>query len=278
MRFLMVSVFAISLLTACSSGTDDPNQSQNTTKGALASSSRFSGEIAQLAEPADADNPVNPLQNPGVEQVDPLTTGNMPESQSLQASELNAPLSDPSTTGRLEIPPAEPAELSPSASLESQVLPQPAVDLSIPAEPRIGFRAPDFSLQTLDGQPFQLSQLLGKPVVINYWTTWCIPCKQELPILEKLHREYQQKGIVFISINAIDQDSVDKVQVMVNELGMSFPVLLDQNRVFADVYQAIFFPTTFIVDSNGVIRHVSLGDNTEEELRTSLDNLLAGLL
>jgi peroxiredoxin len=277
-RFLMVSLIAISLITACSVGTDDLSQSQDTTKGALTSSSRFSSEIARSAEPADSNNTLDPIQNAGVEQAVPLTTENMPASPVLQPTDVLAPLSEPSTTGRLEIQPAAPAELSPSTSQELQILPQPAVDLSIPVEPRIGFRAPDFSLQTLDGQPYQLSQLLGRPVLINYWTTWCVPCKQELPILEKLHREYQQKGIVFISVNAIDQDSVDKLQAMVSELGISFPVLLDQNRAFADVYQAIFFPTTFIVDSNGVIRQVSLGDNTEEELRTSLDNLLAGLL
>jgi peroxiredoxin len=99
---------------------------------------------------------------------------------------------------------------------------------------------------------------------------------QELPILQKLHQEYLQRGVIFISVNAFDQDTLEKVQDTVNKNQITFPVLLDQDRQFADTYQAMFFPTTFIIDASGVIHEVSLGDNTEAELRSSLENLLAG--
>ncbi len=137
-------------------------------------------------------------------------------------------------------------------------------------------RAPDFALQAMDGKTYRLSELTGRPVLINYWATWCIPCKAELPILEKLYQEYQQKGMVIISVNAIEQDSTDKVQSLVNQFGMTFPVLLDQGAQFANLYQAIFFPTTVLVDASGVIREINLGDATEPELRSSLDKVLAG--
>ena len=140
----------------------------------------------------------------------------------------------------------------------------------------MGFRAPDFALQAMDGKTYRLSELAGRPVLINYWATWCIPCKAELPILEKLYQEYQQKGMVIISVNAIDQDSTDKVQGIVDQFGMTFPVLLDQGGQFANLYQAIFFPTTVLVDASGVIREINLGDSTEPELRSSLDKVLAG--
>ncbi len=178
---------------------------------------------------------------------------------------------------------ADQLKILPEAEVASQpdaeqIQPQADVDLSIAVEPKVGFRAPDFSLNSLDGQSLQLAQLLGKPMVINYWATWCIPCKKELPILEKLSQEYSQKGVVFVSVNAIDQDNLDNVKSVVNELSMTFPVLLDENRKFADTYRAIFFPTTFIIDASGVIRQVSLGDNTEEELRLSLDQLISDSL
>ena len=140
----------------------------------------------------------------------------------------------------------------------------------------MGLRAPDFSLQTLDGKPFRLSEMAGRPVLINYWATWCIPCKVELPILEKLHQEYQQKGLYIVSVNAIDQDSVDKVQGIVDQFSMTFPVLLDQGGQFASLYKTMFFPTTVLVDASGVIREINLGDSTEDELRLSLDKILAG--
>jgi cytochrome c biogenesis protein CcmG/thiol:disulfide interchange protein DsbE len=155
-------------------------------------------------------------------------------------------------------------------------MPNPVVDPNLPVGPQVGLRAPDFSLQTLDGKPFRLSEMVGRPVLINYWATWCIPCKVELPILEKLHQEYQQKGLFIVSVNAIDQDSVDKVQGIVDQFSMTFPVLLDQGGQFAGLYKTMFFPTTVLVDASGVIREINLGDSTEDELRLSLDKILAG--
>ena len=150
------------------------------------------------------------------------------------------------------------------------------IDPNLPVGPQVGLRAPDFSLQTLDGKTFRLSELAGRAVLINYWTTWCIPCKAELPILEKLHQEYQQKGLMVVSVNAIDQDSMDKVQGIVDEFSMTFPVLLDQGDQFANLYKAMFFPTTVLVDASGVIREINLGNSTEDELRLSLEKVLAG--
>lgn len=160
------------------------------------------------------------------------------------------------------------------ADLPAQAAPQ--VDLSLPVEPRIGARAPEFTLQTLDGQSMNLSSLIGRPVVISYWATWCIPCQQELPILQKLVQEYESTGLVVLTVNAIDQDSTDKVQAMMAEKGMNLPVLLDQGATFASTYQAIFFPTTYYVDAAGVIRFIKLGDSTEADLRSHVEGLLNG--
>lgn len=154
----------------------------------------------------------------------------------------------------------------------------PNVDLSLPVEPAVGSRAPDFTLQTLDGQTVRMADLLGRPVVISYWATWCIPCKQELPVLNQLYQEYRERGLVVLSVNATDQDDLQSVQSMAAEMGMSFPVLLDDGKNFSESYQAMFFPSTFFVDPNGVIRFIRLGDSSEEFLRDHVEGLLAGTL
>ncbi len=154
--------------------------------------------------------------------------------------------------------------------------PPPPVDLSVPVGPKIGLRAPDFTLRTLDGSTVALSDLLGQPVLINYWATWCVPCKKELPILEKLFQEYKSRGLLIVSVDAIEQDTTEKLQSVITQSGMTYPTLLDDGNQFADAYQAIFFPTSFFIDASGVIRDMTLGDSTEEIFRQKIEKLLSG--
>jgi len=164
-----------------------------------------------------------------------------------------------------------------SSAVEESTLPiQPVVDLSIPVGPQIGNRAPDFSLNSLDGSTIGLTDLIGKYVLINYWATWCIPCKEELPILERIYQEYKSRGLVILSVDAIEQDTADKLQAVISQVGMTFPTLLDQGNQFADSYQAIFFPTSFFIDTTGVIRDITLGNSSEAIFRQKIERLLSG--
>lgn len=211
-----------------------------------------------------------------------------PDQQVTEPPGSNPPALVPAAAEQAPAQPAAAAESAPAQAMSAApadaapaLAPQsapPAVDLSIPVEPKIGFRAPDFALQTLSGETVRLSDLVGRPVVISYWATWCIPCQQELPILEQLFREYQSQGLVVVTVNAIDQDSLDDVQDMVGEKSMTLPVLLDQGNQFASTYGALFFPTTIFVDASGVIRFIRLGDSSEADLRSKVENLLAGVL
>jgi cytochrome c biogenesis protein CcmG/thiol:disulfide interchange protein DsbE len=247
------------LISACSGG----NISQEKTAqlgGQLQAKQSLPGqEPAKLAQPD-----VQPAELPaGETQTMPLAEEQPAPVEPAAAAPVDA-LAAPAE------PPAALAEAAPKAA--------PAVDLSIPVEPKIGFRAPDFTLQTLNGETVRLSELVGRPVVISYWATWCIPCQKELPILEQLFREYQPQGLVVMTVNAIEQDTQDAVQTMVGENGMTLPVLLDQGNQFASTYGALFFPTTIFVDASGVIRFIRLGDSSETELRTKVENLMAGTL
>jgi peroxiredoxin len=228
----------------------------------LNSSSRLSAEIAKPALSTDGKPVKQAAQSLPAEQAALQAAVDTPASPDPLVPQSAAPVAGSGT---------EPLAPAPQ---ESQ--PLPVVDPNLPVGPQVGMRAPDFALQAMDGNTYRLSELAGRPVLINYWTTWCIPCKAELPILEKLYQEYQQKGLLIISVNAIDQDSTDKVQGIIDQFSMTFPVLLDQGSQFANLYQAIFFPTTVLVDASGVIREINLGDSTEAELRASLDKVLAG--
>ena len=151
---------------------------------------------------------------------------------------------------------------------------QVAQDLDLEIKPEVGFLAPDFNLQTMDGQVVKLADLRGRPVVISYWATWCEPCKQELPILQQISNEYANSGLLIVTVDAIEQDNIDNIQGLLDQLGINLPVLLDQQNQFQSAYKQLFFPTSYFIDSNGVIRFIKLGDAKETELRTKVEQLV----
>lgn len=136
---------------------------------------------------------------------------------------------------------------------------------------RIGHIAADFTLTALDGTTVQLSDYRGKRVLLNFWATWCPPCKAEMPHLEKFWQEAQQQGIVVLGINLTDTErSVDHVASFVTERDLTVPVVLDQGGYVRDLYRVRAYPTSFIVDSNGVIRGVYQGAIDYETMRKAV--------
>jgi len=142
------------------------------------------------------------------------------------------------------------------------------------AEPKVGFMAPDITLTALDGSTIKLSDLRGKNVLINYWVTWCIPCMDELPALSRLSQDYQGQNLVILTVNGINQDELSKVQQLVTDLGLSNPVLLDEGEAFWNTYLVQFLPTSFFIDSQGIIRHIQLGSASEDQIRANVDQLI----
>jgi len=132
--------------------------------------------------------------------------------------------------------------------------------------------APDFSLQLLDGGTFQLSAYKGDPVMINFFASWCHPCRQEIPSLVAVRTEYKPKGVHFLAI-AIDDTEKD-VKAIIKELGFTFPAGLDTTGEIKDAYGIYGLPTTFFIDKKGVISYSHAGSATKELLRHELDKLL----
>ena len=129
--------------------------------------------------------------------------------------------------------------------------------LSDVASPVAGRPAPDFTLQTADGNTVTLGDLRGQVVVLNFWATWCPPCRAEMPALQEVYDARRADGLMVL---AIDQsEPADLVSSFRDELSLTFPLLLDPGYFVSDRYRIGLLPTTFFVDRGGVIRDVVLG-------------------
>jgi thiol-disulfide isomerase/thioredoxin len=129
--------------------------------------------------------------------------------------------------------------------------------------PSVGVAVRDFSLADVDSSQVKLSDYRGKAVLINFWATWCPPCKEEMPLLERYAQKYNG-SLVVLGVNYLEQGEV--VRSYRQENGVSFPLLLDPSGTVADLYYVRNFPTTFFVDADGILRGQHLGQLSEEML------------
>ena len=147
--------------------------------------------------------------------------------------------------------------------------------LSSSPSPREGFFAPEFTLDTLQGEQVKLSDLRGKIVVVNFWTTWCPPCRAETPALETAYESYKDLDVVILGVNLTDQDSLKDVESFVQEFGLTYPILLDRDGTVGLLYQLNGLPTTFFISREGVIRTVVVGGPMSETfIRSKIEALL----
>ncbi len=147
--------------------------------------------------------------------------------------------------------------------------------LSSSPSPREGFFAPDFTLDTLDGGRVTLSELRGKIVVVNFWTTWCPPCRTETPALEKAYEQYENSEVLILGVNLTNQDSVSAVESFAREFELTYPLLLDRDGSVGYLYQVNGLPTTYFINREGVIRTVLVGGPMSETfIRSKIEALV----
>lgn len=120
-----------------------------------------------------------------------------------------------------------------------------------------GQMAPDFVLKSSSGENLRLSEYRGDVVMINFWATWCGPCRQEMPLLDELYARYHRVGFNLLGVN-IDDDS-QRAMRMVDELGIRFPVLFDERKEVSELYNVEAMPATILVDREGNVRYVHHG-------------------
>jgi peroxiredoxin len=134
-----------------------------------------------------------------------------------------------------------------------------------------GSVAPDFAIRTLDGQTVRLSDFRGRPVVVNFWATWCGPCEAEMPLLQKMHDTEKEAGVVLLAVDVQEMPSI--VQRYVERKKLTFPILLDQSGDVAAQYRVRAYPTTFFIDAEGVVRSWQVGALTQTTLSRHLDRI-----
>ncbi len=120
-----------------------------------------------------------------------------------------------------------------------------------------GREAPDFALKSSTGENLRLSEYRGDVVMVNFWATWCGPCRQEMPLLEELFSRYERVGFTLLGVN-IDDDP-RRAMAMAQELGVTFPVVFDNTKEVSKLYDVNAMPVTVLVDKEGRVRHVHHG-------------------
>lgn len=139
---------------------------------------------------------------------------------------------------------------------------------------RIGFLAPDFSLKDINNSEISLSHYRGQVVLVNFWASWCPPCRYEMPAFQNIYSDYSDQDFVILAVNSTISDTVKDAMEFVNEQELTFPVLFDFTGEVNDAYQASTIPRSIIVDKSGVIRHILIGSQSETALRIKIYALL----
>ncbi len=140
--------------------------------------------------------------------------------------------------------------------------------------PQKGFLAPDFTLSTLSGDTLRLSELRGRPVLINFWASWCGPCRAEMPHLQAAFETHADEGLVVLGVN--QAESPLAVARFAADVGLTFPIPLDGAGDVSGVYRARALPMSFFVDADGVIRDVFTGPMTRGLIESKLEAILPG--
>ena len=139
-----------------------------------------------------------------------------------------------------------------------------------------GHPAPDFELSSPDGEIYRLSDFKGQPVILNFWATWCGPCRAEFPEFQEASID-NADSLVIIGINNTTADQADQVPDFLEEFGITFPIVLDETGETVKTYRIIGLPTTVFVDSNGIVNEVFTGPLNKAYIESKISELEAGL-
>jgi cytochrome c biogenesis protein CcmG/thiol:disulfide interchange protein DsbE len=164
-------------------------------------------------------------------------------------------------------------QASPDAESVSQQ--ESSADLGIiqPGSPEPGGQAPDFALRDLDKEIVRLSDFRGKPIVLNFFASWCVPCLLEMPFIQDAHLKAEEGGYVVLGVAV--QDSRGALRSLSESMGLTFPMVLDGDNSVGTAYHVVGPPSTFFIDEDGKVVSVVAGTIEEEELQQELAELLS---
>lgn len=139
--------------------------------------------------------------------------------------------------------------------------------------PEVGGAIADFQLETLAGETVNTKELAGRPIVVNFWGTFCPPCVEETPALQRVYEKYQSQGVVLLGVN-LGEKPVVRVSQFAERFGVTYPILLDPELDVRDRYGVRHYPTTFFIDATGVVREVKVGGMSEGYIEAAIRRLL----
>lgn len=139
---------------------------------------------------------------------------------------------------------------------------------------RIATPMPDVSGESLQARTVSRSDYAGKVVVVNFWATWCGPCRREQPALERLFEQYRGRGVYFLGVDTRDYDSA-AVRAWIDEFHVGYPSIQDKAGAYANVFGFVGLPNTYVVDRSGTMRYKIFGELDPEELAAAIDRVLA---
>jgi cytochrome c biogenesis protein CcmG/thiol:disulfide interchange protein DsbE len=142
-----------------------------------------------------------------------------------------------------------------------------------PPAPQVGFAAPDFTLETQDGGTISLADLRGQVVLVNFWATWCPPCRAEMPDIQQVYDRYREQGFTVLAVN--QQEGEAQVAPFADQMGLTFPILMDRDGSVSARYRVNGLPSTFFVDRDGIVQNVTLGGPMSEAF---IDSQVSSLL
>lgn len=139
---------------------------------------------------------------------------------------------------------------------------------------QVGKKAPDFTLETYNGKTVKLSDLKGKRVLLNFWASWCGPCEEEMPVMQKVYEELKEDQVEFVAVNmTIGKETIESATQFVKQFGLTFPVPLDIEGEVMKLYEVYGLPTSYFIDSDGVIRAKYFGPMEEKFMKEELTKL-----
>src|SRR5699024_4951200 len=134
-----------------------------------------------------------------------------------------------------------------------------------------GNKAPNFELETLDGETVSLEDYLGEKIILNFWATWCPPCRTEMPDMQKFHSE---TGATILAVNLIETEkSEDGVREFLEEYGVTFTVLADADTRVSTLYNASALPTSYLINTKGEVHNIAIGALTYEMMVQAFDEM-----
>lgn len=138
---------------------------------------------------------------------------------------------------------------------------------------RTGQPAPPLAGATLDGGHLDLAELRGRPVIVNFWASWCVPCREEFPLLAAALRDHAQEGLVIVGV--LFKDEPEPARRFVAEQGVDWPTVLDPDGRLAAAYRVVAPPQTYFIDRSGIVRSIQIGELLEVDLDRQLPAILA---